>query len=150
MHWRRTASRGAAFLAVVLFVWGLHHLDYPLLRERGLWNPWGYYLDILLVLATGAGTLLLVLEDVHRGLSTLLVLSGDLQPRSLGGDVIDALLARPLSLPGVHGSALFVSSPEGGRFVSGLGVCAGWTSTRPVGGCATASRQRCSKGNPRC
>lgn len=148
VHWRRTASRGAAFLAVVLFVWGLHHLDYPLLRERGLWNPWGYYLDILLVLATGAGILLLVLEDVHRGLSTLLVLSGDLQPRRRGGDVIDALLARPLSLPGVHGSALFVSSPEGGRFVSGLGVCAGWTSTRPVGWMRDSLARALREGKP--
>ena len=130
-HWRRTDSRGAAFLAVVLLVWGLHHLDYPLLRERGLWNPWGYYLDIVLVLATGAGILILVIEDLHRGLNTLLVLSGDLQPRKRGGDVIHALLARPLSLPGVHGSALFVGSPREGRFVSGLGVCESWPASRP-------------------
>lgn len=132
-HWRRTASRGAAVLAGVLLIWGLHHLDYPLLRASGLWNPWGYYLDILLVLATGAAILLLVMEDLHRGLNTLLVLSGDLQPRRRGGDVIDALLARPLSLPGVRGSALFIGSREDGRFVRGVGACDDWTSTRPSG-----------------
>jgi signal transduction histidine kinase len=62
--WRRTRSRGAAILAGVLLTWGLHHLDYPLLRARGAWNPWGYYLDILFVLAMGIGIVILVLEEL--------------------------------------------------------------------------------------
>jgi len=61
---RRTGSRAAGFVAAVLLLWGLHHLDYPLLRARGAWNPWGYYLDIGFVLALGAGILLLVVEDL--------------------------------------------------------------------------------------
>ena len=58
-HHRSTGSKGGLLLAVTFLLWGLHHLDYPLLRGRGAWNPWGYYLDILFVLATGAGMLLL-------------------------------------------------------------------------------------------
>ena len=34
-------------------------------------SPWGYYIDILLALAVGAGILLLVLDDLRRGLSAL-------------------------------------------------------------------------------
>jgi signal transduction histidine kinase len=45
-------------------IWGLHHLDYPLLRAQGAWLPWGYYLDILFTLAVGAGILLLVNADL--------------------------------------------------------------------------------------
>ncbi len=50
---RRIGSRAAGFVSGVLVLWGLHHLDYPLLRARGAWNPWGYYLDIGFVLALG-------------------------------------------------------------------------------------------------
>ena len=64
---RRVASSGATLLAVAFGLWGLHHLDYPFLRARGAWAPWGYYLDILLALAVGAGILLLVLDDLRRG-----------------------------------------------------------------------------------
>ena len=59
---RQVGSPGAALLGVALFLWALHHLDYPFLRARGVWNPWGYYLDGFFVLATAAGILLLVLE----------------------------------------------------------------------------------------
>ena len=65
-QWRRTRSRGAAVLAAVLITWGLHHLDYPVLRAMGSWNPWGYYLDILFVLAMGIGIVILVLEELDR------------------------------------------------------------------------------------
>ena len=63
-QWRRTGSRGGAVLAGVLLTWGVHHLDYPILRARGAWNPWGYYLDILFVLAMGIGIVILVLEEL--------------------------------------------------------------------------------------
>lgn len=59
---RRTKSRGSAVLAAVLTIWALHHLDYPVLRAMGSWDPWGYYLDILFVLAMNIGIVLLVLE----------------------------------------------------------------------------------------
>lgn len=65
-QWRRTGSRGAAVLGAVLVTWGLHHLDYPILRAMGSWNPWGYYLDILFVLAMGIGIVILVLEELDR------------------------------------------------------------------------------------
>jgi signal transduction histidine kinase len=123
---RAVPSSGATLLAVAFGLWGLHHLDYPFLRARGAWAPWGYYLDILLALAVGTGILLLVLDDLRRGLGALSALSGDLQRAGREQDVLDALLARPLTLPAVRGSALYLVDPEGGRFVRGAGVCAGW------------------------
>ena len=161
---RRVGSRAARFVAGVLVLWGLHHLDYPLLRARGAWNPWGYYLDIGFILALGAGILLLVVEELRRGLATLSALSGDLQ--AAGGaptgrnapDVIDSLLARPLALGGVRGSALCLSlSADAGpsAFSSGNHASSGtnrdatssgngngavgepaWTFVRGVGACA--------------
>ena len=62
---------GATVLAVTFILWGLHHLDYPLLRARGAWTPWGYYLDILFLLGVGAGILLLVVDEQRGGLERL-------------------------------------------------------------------------------
>ena len=53
--WRRVRAPGAGLLAGALFLWAVHHLDYPFLRARGAWAPWGYYLDIALMLATAGG-----------------------------------------------------------------------------------------------
>jgi signal transduction histidine kinase len=154
---RRIGSRAAGFVSGVLMLWGLHHLDYPLLRARGAWNPWGYYLDICFVLALGAGILLLVVEDLRRGLATLSALSGDLQSASgalappEGADVIDSLLARPLALGGVRGAALCLTDRPTDHattgttgngngtdsatevFVRGVGACAQWAGRAPVG-----------------
>ncbi len=166
---RRVGSRAARFVAGVLVLWGLHHLDYPLLRARGAWNPWGYYLDIGFVLALGAGILLLVVEELRRGLATLSALSGDL---ALAGgstsddapDVIDSLLARPLALGGVRGSALCLTmSTVGPRsdgngsvgetssaesFVRGIGSCAHWSGRSPVGPAWETMRQAAHSGSP--
>ena len=119
----RVASSGATLLTVAFGLWGLHHLDYPFLRARGAWAPWGYYLDILLTLAVGAGILLLVLDDLRRGLSALSALSGDLQHAGREQDVLAALLARPLTLPAVRGSALYMYENGRPRLVRGAGVC---------------------------
>src|SRR3954467_2221077 len=119
---RRVSSSGATLLAVAFGLWGLHHLDYPFLRARGAWAPWGYYLDILLALAVGAGILLLVLDDLRRGLSALSALSGDLQHAGGEQDVLAALLARPLTLPAVRGSALYLYDAGRPRLVRGAGV----------------------------
>jgi signal transduction histidine kinase len=119
---RRVASSGASLLAAAFILWGVHHLDYPFLRARGAWNPWGYYLDILLTLAVGAGILLLVLDDLRRGLGALSDISGDLQHAGREEDVLDALLARPLTLPAVRGSALFLVESGRPRFARGAGV----------------------------
>jgi signal transduction histidine kinase len=119
----RVASSGATLLAVAFALWGLHHLDYPFLRARGTWAPWGYYLDILFALAVGAGILLLVLDDLRRGLGALSALSGDLQLVSRETDVLAALLARPLTLPAVRGSALYLYEQGHPRLARGAGVC---------------------------
>lgn len=61
-------SNGASMLSVTFLLWGLHHLDYPLLRARGAWSPWGYYLDIIFVLGACGGILLLVNHELADGL----------------------------------------------------------------------------------
>ena len=68
-HGRRTNSSGARFVALAFLLWGLHHLDYPFLRARGAWTPWGYYLDILFELAVGVGFGLMVLSDLATRLA---------------------------------------------------------------------------------
>jgi signal transduction histidine kinase len=134
---RNVPSSGATLLSVAFALWGLHHLDYPFLRARGSWAPWGYYLDILLTLSVGAGILLLVLDDLRRGLAALSALSGDLQRAGREQDVLDALLARPLTLPAVRGSALYLTSDESGKFVRGAGVCVTWNE-KPISQSAAA------------
>ncbi|MDZ4863412.1 MAG: histidine kinase [Gemmatimonadota bacterium] len=125
---RQTGSNGALLLGSAFLLWGIHHLDYPLLRARGAWNPWGYYLDIIFALAVGTGILLLVLEDIDRGLGAMAALSGDLQ-RGSAPDATAALLGRALVLPGVRGSALYDRAT--GRFLRGVGACAGWEGETP-------------------
>ena len=135
-HRRHTESHGAALLGWAFVVWAIHHLDYPILRARGAWNPWGYYLDILFALAIGAGILLVVTEDLRRGLGALAALSGDLQGGDGDAEALDQLLARPLSLPGVRGSAIVLASSSGGEtpvFLRGAGSCGSLTG-RPAEG----------------
>ncbi len=127
-YWRLVGSTGAGILACAFLLWSIHHLDYPFLRARGAWAPWGYYLDIAFALAVGAGIMILVLDDLGRGLRALTDLSGDLQRRGRS-DVLEALLARPLTLPAVRGSALYLR--ETGRFERGAGQIAGWTGRTP-------------------
>ncbi len=129
-HRRRVGATGAAILAGALMLWSLHHLDYPFLRAQGAWAPWGYYLDVLFELAVGAGILLLVLDDLGRGLDALSALSGDLQRGASEGDPAALILDRPLTLPGVRGTALYL---RGSGFAAGAGACAGWAGTEPGG-----------------
>jgi len=135
---RRVDSSGATLLAVAFVLWGLHHLDYPFLRARGAWTPWGYYLDIVFSLAIGAGILLLVVDDQRRGLGALSALSGDLQRAGREEDVLDALLSRPLTLPAVRGTALFLVQEGRLGFVRGAGVCAGGTEPDAKGNAVLA------------
>jgi signal transduction histidine kinase len=137
---QRVASSGATLLTVAFGLWGLHHLDYPFLRARGAWAPWGYYLDILFALAVGAGILLLVLDDLRRGLGALSALSGDLQRAGRQQDVLDALLARPLSLAAVRGSALYTIEGSTGTLLRGAGVCARWQGTPGAAAAAALAR----------
>jgi two-component system sensor histidine kinase UhpB len=131
-------SPAGRFLAIVLFLWALHHLDYPILRARGAWNPWGYYLDITFQIAVGLGILFLVLEDLDQGLNSLTSLSGELQGGLREGEpMAEAMLRRALSLRGVHGSALWLATSDGGHFVQGAGVAALW----PFEGAPEAARR---------
>ncbi len=113
-HHRIASSTGARLLAISFFLWGLHHLDYPFLRAQGAWTPWGYYLDISFELLVGFGLVLLVLDDLGRGVRALSALSGDLQRRDRSTDPLDALLSRPLALPGVRGTAMYLFDADGG------------------------------------
>jgi signal transduction histidine kinase len=106
-HATRTGSPGAYTLAGAFTLWAVHHLDYPMLRARGAWVPWGYYLDILFILAVVGGIALLVIDDLRRGLEALARLSADVQAGGRGDAVVAALLERPLRLRGVSGTALF-------------------------------------------
>ncbi|MEX2180875.1 MAG: ATP-binding protein [Gemmatimonadaceae bacterium] len=129
VFWRyrqRTHSAAAGMLAVVMLLWATHHLDYLVWRALGAASPWGHYMDILLVVAMGAGILLLVVEEQREGLLTLMALSGDGQGE-LTGDFRSALLGRPLELRGVRGAALLSARADGGLVVErGVGACSGW------------------------
>lgn len=139
-HHRTVVSSGARLLAIAFFAWGLHHLDYPFLRAQGAWTPWGYYLDICFELLVGAGLVLLVLDDLGRGVRALSALSGDLQRRDAKVDPMDLLLSRPLTLPGVRGSAMFLFDGDAasGRIVRGAGSCAEWQDVPPQAAVADA------------
>lgn len=131
---RETGSSAARWVAVSLALWAVHHLDYPFLRARGVWNPWGYYLDVLFELALGVGILFLVMEDLDEGLRALSSLSAELQPRERRDDLPDALMDRALTLRSVRGSALFLDALVPGAgvpAVSASGDCAAWVSNSP-------------------
>ena len=145
---RQVGSFPAAVMAISFFLWSLHHLDYPFLRARGAWNPWGYYLDIVFELAIGAGILLLVIEDQKRGLEVLSSLSGDLQGGGSEEDVLAAVLARPLTFPAVSGSAMYVHTEDGGRFTHGTGVCGSWVGGSPKGAAREAIDRVMAEGCP--
>ncbi|MCA9737792.1 MAG: histidine kinase [Gemmatimonadota bacterium] len=147
VHSRRVGSQAARWLALAFALWALHHLDYPLLRAQGAWTPWGYYLDIVFELSVGLGILLLVQEDLTRGLETLSALSGDLQGASAGGDVRGVLVERPLTLPAVRGTALLLAE-EQTRFHSAAGVCARWTDASGLGAVLAATHRVLEHGAP--
>jgi signal transduction histidine kinase len=160
---RVAQSTGARLLAIAFVLWALHHLDYPFLRAQGAWTPWGYYLDICFELLVGAGVVLLVLDDLGRGVRALSALSGDLQRRRDEDELLSDLLQRPLTLPGVRGSAMFVfdaagampSSPVAssgalaeGRFTRGAGICSTWAGTPPLAEVGEALRRLHASGAP--
>lgn len=170
---RLVRSPAARLLVVVLALWALHHLDYPFLRAQGMWNPWGYYLDIVFQAGTGLGILFLVLEDLDQGLRTLTALSSELQgaPRR-EETTTEAVVRRALGLRGVHGSALYLKGgepagpdvvnagavsgrgrPPGhgdghGRFVHGAGVSALWPFERPPRTALESARRVSETGVP--
>jgi signal transduction histidine kinase len=144
---RQTGSVGALVLGIAFLLWGLHHLDYPILRAEGGWNPWGYYLDIVFALAVGSGIFLLVLEDIERGLGAMAALSGDLQRGDGAVDIPGALLKRALVLPGVRGSALF--DRQSGTVMRGLGASATWEGAPPPSDMVALISDVLATGKPR-
>jgi signal transduction histidine kinase len=71
VFWRQRRSGdslGANVLTWTFLLWGLHHLDYPLLRPLGTGILYGVFADILFIVTATIGTLLLVLGDGRRAL----------------------------------------------------------------------------------
>jgi two-component system NarL family sensor kinase len=66
----RLASRAAPVLAWTFVLWGVHHLDYPLLRRFGASVLYGVFADVLFLFAIGLGMLFIVLGDESRKLAT--------------------------------------------------------------------------------
>jgi signal transduction histidine kinase len=69
-HRLRTQSRGASLLAVTFTLWGLHHLDYPLLRPLGSGVLYGVFADVLFIALAAIGTMFLVLSEGRQALET--------------------------------------------------------------------------------
>ncbi len=66
VFWReraRISSGAAPVLAGAFILWGLHHLDYPLLRGFGAAVLYGVFADVLFLFAIGLGLLFVVLGD---------------------------------------------------------------------------------------
>jgi len=64
--WRdrtRVPGGGAKVLAWSFILWGLHHLDYPLLRSFGAAVLYGVFVDVIFLFAIGLGMLFVVLGD---------------------------------------------------------------------------------------
>jgi signal transduction histidine kinase len=69
-HHRSARSGSALMLAWSFLLWGLHHLDYPLLRAFGSGTFYGTFADILIIVAVTIGTLFLALGEERRKLAT--------------------------------------------------------------------------------
>jgi signal transduction histidine kinase len=66
MLWRdrnRVPGGGAKLLAWSFILWGLHHLDYPLLRSFGAAVLYGVFVDVIFLFSISLGMLFVVLGD---------------------------------------------------------------------------------------
>ena len=68
-HRRRTRVVSATVLAWTFLLWGLHHLDYPLLRALGSGVLYGVFADVLFIIIAAAGTMFLVLSEGRDALA---------------------------------------------------------------------------------
>jgi signal transduction histidine kinase len=66
---RRVPSGGAMVMAWAFILWGVHHLDYPLVRGFGASVLYGVFADVLFLFAIGLGMLFLVLGEERRKLA---------------------------------------------------------------------------------
>ena len=64
------ASNAAPVLAWSFILWGVHHLDYPLLRSFGAAVLYGVFVDVLFLFAIGLGLLFVVLGSESRKLAS--------------------------------------------------------------------------------
>lgn len=124
-YWKRVRSPGAGFLGAALLLWAAHHLDYPFLRAQGAWTPWGYYLDVVLLLSTLCGVTVLVLDDLRGGMRALTALAAG---TTAAGGATAALLQHALALPAARGAALYRLDDAGLTFNGGVGSAAAWAS----------------------
>ncbi len=69
-HRARQRSAASTLLAVTFTLWGLHHLDYPLLRMFGTAVLFGVAADVLFIATTAIGALFLVLDHDRRTLES--------------------------------------------------------------------------------
>ncbi|MEW5984678.1 MAG: sensor histidine kinase [Acidobacteriota bacterium] len=72
VFWRgraRISSGAAPVLAWAFILWGIHHLDYPLLRGFGASVLYGVFADVLFLFAIGLGMLFVVLGDERQKLA---------------------------------------------------------------------------------
>lgn len=72
VYWRgraRISSGAAPVLAWAFILWGVHHLDYPLLRGFGASVLYGVFADVLFLFAIGLGMLFVVLGDERQKLA---------------------------------------------------------------------------------
>jgi signal transduction histidine kinase len=68
-HDRAQPSTGARLLSWAFLLWGLHHLDYPLLRSEGSGVLLGVFMDVTLLVFVAVGTLTLVLGEERTALA---------------------------------------------------------------------------------
>jgi signal transduction histidine kinase len=64
--WRdrnRVPGGGGKLLAFSFILWGLHHLDYPLLRSFGAAVLYGVFVDVIFIFSIALGMLFVVLGD---------------------------------------------------------------------------------------
>jgi signal transduction histidine kinase len=66
---RHEPSVGARLLAWGFLLWGVHHLDYPLLRAQGSGVLIGVFMDVTLLVLVAVGTLVLVLGEERSALA---------------------------------------------------------------------------------
>ena len=70
--WRdrnRVPGGGAKLLAWSFILWGLHHLDYPILRSFGAAVLYGVFVDVIFLFAIGLGMLFVVIGDERNRLA---------------------------------------------------------------------------------
>jgi signal transduction histidine kinase len=144
-YWRRVRSPGAGFLAVSLMLWAMHHLDYPFLRARGAWTPWGYYIDAVLLLATISGITILVLDDLRGGMTALTSLAAG---TSATRGATAGLLEEAMKLPTAKAAALYRREGEQLVFDGGAGRAADWADAGLSAAARTALEGAIAHGEP--